>query len=98
MFIENETATQEGLCELLDKELKEIVKEKEELEKTFAEIPNELINIADTIQQIDAQEKEKAEIHVQMGQLGTKLTDNKKVLDKIEENSDEAPEIPENNN
>ena len=85
MFIENETATQESLCELLDKELKEIVKEKEELEKTFAEIPNDLINITDTLNQIETQEEEKAETHVQMEELCVKLIDNKEVLDKIED-------------
>jgi DNA repair exonuclease SbcCD ATPase subunit/DNA repair exonuclease SbcCD nuclease subunit len=85
MFIENETATQESLCELLDKELKEVVKEKEELEKTFAEIPNDLINITDTLNQIEAQEEEKAETHVQMEELCVKLIDNKEVLDKIED-------------
>ena len=55
------------------------------MKKTFAEIPNDLINITDTLNQIETQEEEKAETYVQMEELCVKLIDNKEVLDKIED-------------
>ena len=85
MYLENETKIQKDSCDVLDGELKKLTRSKEETEKTFANIPNQVINIDTVTNKIDSQEKQKQSLVLSMQDCDVKLVENKEVLDKIED-------------
>jgi len=85
MYLENETISEKTTCEVLDKELQGLVREKEESEKTFSEIPTQMINIDSILTKIKEEEQRKEELENTSQDYDVKLVENREVLDKIED-------------